>query len=292
MTDPVISVIVPVWNDEKRIGQCIEGLRRQSLDADLFEIVIVDNGSTDTTASVVAGYAGVVLLHEPQTGSYAARNAGLTRARGEYVAFTDSDCIPERDWLKLGLSAIQDRPDIGIVAGRVAFCEPVGTYSRACLNFERHLSMRQDDNARDGVAITANWFSRRDVLLENGAFDATLKSGGDHKLSRAISRRGLKVAYLATSVVVHPPRTQIAEITGKVRRVVGGRWSSTPDRLRLVRRVKTETKNLVERSRTIASTKTLSVYERIEVMGLLLRLWAVSLVELLRLKFGGVPTRS
>ena len=292
MTDPVISVIVPVWNDEKRIGQCIEALKRQSLDADLFEIVIVDNGSTDETASVVAGYAGVTLLHEPQPGSYAARNAGLAHARGEYVAFTDSDCIPERDWLKLGLNAIQDRPDIGIVAGRVAFCEPVGAYSRACLNFERHLSMRQDENARDGVAITANWFSRRNVLLENGAFDATLKSGGDHKLSRAISRRGLKVVYLETAVVVHPARAQVAEVTGKIRRVVGGRWSSTPSRLRLVRRMKTETKNLVERAGKIARAKNLSFYERIEVMGLLVRLWAVSLVELLRLKFGGMPTRS
>src|SRR5689334_12775424 len=146
-TDPLISVIVPVWNDEKRIGLCIEALRDQSLRSDLFEIIIVDNGSTDSTASVVAQYADVILLDEPRPGSYAARNTGLARARGEYVAFTDSDCTPEADWLEHGLSAVQASADVGVVAGRVVFREPAGTYNRACLNYERYLSMRQEENA-------------------------------------------------------------------------------------------------------------------------------------------------
>jgi glycosyltransferase involved in cell wall biosynthesis len=96
-----MSVIVPVWNGEARIGQCIEALKNQTLRADLFEIIVIDNGSTDSTVSVVARHSDVILLQEPQPGSYAARNAGLTRARGEYVAFTDSDCTPQKDWLEL-----------------------------------------------------------------------------------------------------------------------------------------------------------------------------------------------
>ena len=289
--DPVISVIVPVWNDETRIGPCIEALRNQSLRSDLFEIIVVDNASTDSTASVAARYPDVVLLHEPRPGSYAARNAGLARARGEYVAFTDSDCTPQRDWLEHGLSAV-GRADVGVVAGRVVFCEPNGTYDRACLNYERYLSMRQEENARNGLAITANWFSRKGILLENGGFDATLRSGGDHALSRRISKAGLRTEYLPAAVVVHPPRTQVAEIAAKARRVVGGRWASATGRLRLLKRMKMETSNLVRRSWTIAHAKNLSVYERVEVMALLLRLWLISLAELLRLQLGGVPTRS
>jgi hypothetical protein len=152
--------------------------------------------------------------------------------------------------------------------------------------------MRQEDNAREGVAITANWFSRKSILLENGGFDATLKSGGDHALSRRISRSGFQTVYLPTAVVVHPPRTQISEVTAKVRRVVGGRWASATGRLRFLRRMKTETKNLVGRSWRIAREKNLILDERAEVLGLLLRLWVISLAELLRLQFGGVPTRS
>jgi glycosyltransferase involved in cell wall biosynthesis len=290
--DPVISVIVPVWNDAKRIGQCIEALKSQSLRSDLFEIIVVDNGSTDATSSVVTRYPDVVLLHEPRPGSYAARNTGLARARGAYVAFTDSDCIPHANWLEHGLAALQGRADVGIVAGRVMFCEPTGPYDRACLNYERHLSMRQEENARNGLAITANWFSRKDLLLKNGGFDAALRSGGDHELSRRISKTGLRTEYLPAAVVMHPPRTHVAEVAAKVRRVAGGRWASATGRFRLLKRVKMETSNLVRRSWTIARAKNLSVYERVEVMALLLRLWMVSLAELLRLQFGGVPTRS
>lgn len=292
VADPVISVIVPVWNDEKRIGLCIEALKDQSLRSDLFEIIVVDNGSTDSTASIVARYPEIVLLHEPRPGSYAARNAGLARARGEYAAFTDSDCTPQRDWLEHGLNAIQGRADVGVVAGRVVFCEPTGSYDRACLNYERYLSMRQEENARNGLAITANWFSRRKLLLENGGFDAALRSGGDHELSRRISKSGLQTLYLPAAIVLHPPRTRVAEITAKARRVVGGRWASATGRLRLLKRMKMETSNLVRRSWTIARVKNLSVYERIEVIALLLRLWLISLAELLRLQFGGAPTRS
>ena len=292
MVDPIISVIVPVWNDEKRIGHCIEALQRQSLALELFEIIVVDNGSTDATSSVVARYPGVILLKEPQPGSYAARNTGLAHARGEYVAFTDSDCVPEPNWLETGLDTVQRQEGIGIVAGQIAFLDPTGAYSRACLNYERHLSMRQEDNAKSGFVITANWFSRRDILLERGGFDPTLKSGGDHELSKQVSKSGLRTVYLPTAIVVHPPRTQIAEITGKARRVVGGRWASTPRGRRFYTRVKTETKNLVERTRKIAHAKNLTVYERVEVIGLLLRLWIISLAELLRLQFGGAPTRS
>jgi glycosyltransferase involved in cell wall biosynthesis len=292
MTNPVISVVVPVWNDERRIGQCIEALKGQSLHPDLFEIIVVDNGSTDSTAAVVSGHTDVVLLQEPQPGSYAARNRGLAHARGEYVAFTDSDCVPERDWIETGLKAIEGRSEIGIAAGRVAFCEPTETYNRACLNYERYLSMRQEDNAREGVVITANWFSRKSVLLQHGGFDAALKSGGDHELSRKVSKSGLQTIYVATAVVVHPPRTQIADITAKARRVVGGRWASARGRLRFLKRIKTETRNLVSRSLRIARASNLSFYERAEVVGLLLRLWFISLAELLRLQLGGLPTRS
>jgi glycosyltransferase involved in cell wall biosynthesis len=292
MTGPVISVIIPVWNEEKRIVQCIDALRRQTLCPDRFEIIVVDNGSTDSTPSVVARYPDVVLVHEPQPGSYAARNLGLARARGEYVAFTDSDCIPQKDWLEQGLNTVAGRTDIGIVAGRVAFCEPGGTYDRACLNYDRHISLRQEDYARTGRAITANWFSRKSILLENGGFNTRMKSGADHELSRRVSKAGLQTVYLSTATVMHPPRTQVAEITGRARRLVGGRWTATTGRFRLFKRMKTETQTLVGRSWIIARAKNLTFYERVEVWGLLLRVWAVSLRELLRLQFGGVPARS
>ena len=140
--------------------------------------------------------------------------------------------------------------------------------------------------------ITANWFCRKNVLLDYGGFDASLKSGGDIELSRRMFKDGLPIVYLSTAVVLHPPRIQIAEIVGKARRVVGGRWAAARGRHRLFTRMKTETKNLLQRVQKIARAKNMTFYERVEVMALLLRLWLISLAELLRLQFGGVPTRS
>jgi glycosyltransferase involved in cell wall biosynthesis len=292
VTQPVISVIVPVWNDEKRIGQCIEALQSQSLPREAFEIIVVDNGSTDSTSAVVARYQDVLLLREATAGSYAARNTGLARARGDYVAFTDSDCTPQPDWLEKGLQAVRDQEGIGVGAGRVAFQEPHGHYSRACLNYERHLSMRQDENARKGFAITANWFSRKSILLEAGGFNAALKSGGDYALSGKLSRSGLRTVYLHDAVVQHPARAQVAEITGKIRRVVGGRWASETGKLRSLKRGKVETKSFLKRLQAVARAPGLSLVERLEVMALVFRIWLVSLLELLRLQLGKAPARS
>ncbi|GGE48906.1 glycosyl transferase [Agaricicola taiwanensis] len=292
MSLPQISVLVPVWNDERRIGLCLDALLAQSLAPEQFEIIVIDNGSTDGTAAVVSEYAGVILLREDKPGSYAARNTGLAHARGIYVAFTDSDCIPDREWLERGLAAVKDREDVGVAAGRVAFREPEGDYSRACLNYERHLSMRQDENAANGYAITANWFCRKDLLLSMGGFNSELRSGGDYALSGTISRSGRRTIYVADAVVHHPARAQVHEITGKIRRVVGGRWASETGRFKALRRAKVETRSFITRVRKILRASGLTFVERIELLGLLMRIWMISLKELARLQLGGVPTRS
>src|SRR5688572_5665963 len=101
--DPVVSVIIAVWNSPCQIRQCLAALERQTLPRDQFEILVVDNGSTDDTAAVAHAVPGVTVIEEARPGSYAARNRGLVAARGEYVAFTDADCLPAPDWLEAAL---------------------------------------------------------------------------------------------------------------------------------------------------------------------------------------------
>ena len=94
------SVIVPVFNGADTIGECLASLLALDYPPSGFEIVVVDNGSTDGTAAVVAGLGGRVrLLHEPVRGASAARNRGVRAARGRLVAFTDADCAVEPHWL-------------------------------------------------------------------------------------------------------------------------------------------------------------------------------------------------
>jgi glycosyltransferase involved in cell wall biosynthesis len=226
-----VSVIVPVWNDRVRLKRCLEALASQTMSKARFEVVVVDNGSTDGSDELAAAQPGILFLREMKPGSYHARNRGLTAARGEFVAFTDSDCIPEPDWLEQGVEKMRDRRMAIVGAGRVIlFVEEGATAearpSRAALAYERAFSFDQRRNAARGVCVTANMIASREAVLEVGGFDALRKSGGDYDLCRRLERLGLKTVYLDDVRVAHPVRASLSALRQKRRRLVGGSWTT------------------------------------------------------------------
>jgi glycosyltransferase involved in cell wall biosynthesis len=112
-----ISVVVPLYNVEKYLDVCIHALLGQDYPQDRYEIIMVDNNSTDATVSVVLGFPRIQLLYEPKQGAYAARNRGIRAAQGGILAFTDPDCQPHPDWLSCLGRAMQP-PWRGILLGR------------------------------------------------------------------------------------------------------------------------------------------------------------------------------
>src|SRR3546814_14084716 len=88
------AVVIPVWNGEAVLGRCLDALARQTLPRDAYQIIVVDNGSSDATRKIARSYAGVELLDEPQLGYYVARNRGVEPVRAPIPAFTDADCEP------------------------------------------------------------------------------------------------------------------------------------------------------------------------------------------------------
>lgn len=111
-----ISVVVPFYNSERYISECIESLLSQKYPMENYEIIMVDNNSTDASADIVRRYSQVKLVSEKRQGAYAARNRGLKEAKGEVIAFTDPDCVPSSDWLKEIELAMADS-DVGVVIG-------------------------------------------------------------------------------------------------------------------------------------------------------------------------------
>ena len=116
----VISVIVPFYNTEKYIGDCISALLLQSYPPEKFEIIMIDNNSTDLSAEIVKRYPSIRLLSEKKQGAYAARNRGIRQARGQIIAFTDSDCAVAPDWLQ-NIAKAMNHPRPGIIVGRNQF---------------------------------------------------------------------------------------------------------------------------------------------------------------------------
>lgn len=95
----MISVIVPVYNTAQYLERVFAALLKQDYPQDAYELIFVDNGSSDNSIAILERFPQIRLFREPERGSYAARNHGVREARGDILAFTDSDCYPVPGWL-------------------------------------------------------------------------------------------------------------------------------------------------------------------------------------------------
>jgi glycosyltransferase involved in cell wall biosynthesis len=288
---PLVTVIVPVWNDVHRIKKCVQAIQSQNLDSNFYEVIVVDNSSTDGTFEVLSELSNIIVLNEPSPGSYAARNRALSIAKGKYVAFTDSDCLPSKNWLDEMLNYYKVDPSIGLIAGAVDFfIEESSDVETAAIDYESLFSMDQKINAHNGVSITANWFSTKKICLDFGKFDASLKSGGDHALSKKISDKGFTVIYGRNAVVAHP-RRNISQIISKRKRIVGGKWSTQKSKFKFFGIAYSNFKVLVKRFFYSIFRSKLSLKRKVNLCFLLTRIYTTALTEALCLALGAEPKR-
>lgn len=287
---PLVSVIIPVWNSPVLLLGCLHALARQTLPRDRFEIIVVDNGSTDDTAAVARAEPGLIVLEEPSPGSYAARNRGLAEARGSYVAFTDADCVPAPDWLESALTVARRHPDFGVLAGRIELFDEIDSEAPVYGDYERLFSFPQSF-ARRGNCATANWLSRRETFETLGGFDERLKSGGDREMALRIRDAGLAPIYVPEMVVGHPVRASRAELVRKRRRLSGGRWDRTRAPARLLRVWGATLYDMSRRLRRAALAANLPIRRRVAVMRLTVELSIVAAGEFWRLFRGRAAAR-
>lgn len=215
MAEPRVSVIVPVYNAEQTIGPCIESLLDQDFPKDRLEIIVVDNKSTDGTKDRVQRYDVKYTVEREIQTSYAARNRGIREAVGEVLAFTDADCVADRNWLKAGLELFRD-PAVGGVGGKVLAYKPetyIERYQerRGEMNQKRHFTAAQGAG-RPVKIITCNAFYRREIFGRVGLFNPDLVSGGDYDLSlRVQAETNYLLAYAEDAVVQHKHRSSLLE---------------------------------------------------------------------------------
>ena len=221
-----VSVIVPVFNNPAGIRSGLEALVNQTYPRDKYEIIVADNGSTDETRQVVAGFqtegppAVKLLVEEKTRGSYAARNCGIRKADGEILAFTDSDCVPSREWIEAGVEGLmRERAPCG--GGRVKFTYK-GRQPNAFEYYDSARKLDQQSYVKQGFAATANFFVRKDLLERHGLFRSDLISGGDYEFGRRVTGQGEKLVYIPDALVCHPARSTFCAIYEKSKRVAVG----------------------------------------------------------------------
>jgi glycosyltransferase involved in cell wall biosynthesis len=201
----------------------LESLEDQTYAKAAYEVVVVDNGSDQPIHGLVDQYQQAVAVIESRQGSYAARNKGISLAKGDIIAFTDSDCIPEPDWIERGVAHLLNRPDCGLVAGRIKLFFRNPDRLSAVEVYEKIKGFNQRNKIeRYHHGVTANIFTRRKVMDSIGYFDAAMKSGGDVEWSQRVYASGRDLIYAHDVCVAHPARYSLGELYAKTTRVVGG----------------------------------------------------------------------
>lgn len=220
---PFASVIIPVRNRSEMLRHCLTAVSRQSYPRDCFEIIVVDNHSDEKIEDVCSPFAPVRLLRSNEGGSYSARNVGIKSARGTIIAFTDSDCMPRQDWLQRGVDALL-KGNADIIAGAIRFTPPAGgdlnVYEALEESYFNMANQRRSVENRFGA--TANLFTRRIAFEIVGGFNNQMMSGGDKEWCFRAFERGLKISYCENTLVWHPRRSTLRDLTLLIRRGAGG----------------------------------------------------------------------
>lgn len=198
---PKVSVVVPVYDAAATIGACIESLLVQSYPRESFEIVAVDNASTDATAAILRSFGDRIrLLREETRGPAAARNCGVRASSGEVIAQTDSDCVADRDWLRNLVRPFEDA-SVDLAGGRILSIAPANSVS--AFGEEIHDHDKAINVYRPPYVITMNWAARRSLFDSAGWFDETLLRCEDVDLAWRAWQIGVVFAYAHDAIVFH-----------------------------------------------------------------------------------------
>lgn len=220
--NPEVSIVVPVFNGAATIAGTVGHLLDQSLPPK--EIIVVDDGSTDDTAEVLKQFAnGINYQFKSNGGPASARNFGARLAAGNFIAFTDSDCLPDRNWLSRLLAGF-DLPQVAGVGGSVKSVDDslMGEY----VDLLRLLEPAKNADGEIEYLITANACFRREALLESGLFDERFrKPGGEEPaLCRRLKELGYQFRSAPQAVVLHHHRQTVGSFLRTIRNYGEGRY--------------------------------------------------------------------
>ena len=210
---PRVSVIIPHLNEPGDLRRCLRSLAAQRIDGIPFEIIVVDNGSTELPAAVCAAVPGVRLESESVPGPGPARNRGASVAQARLLAFIDADCVADPGWV-LSIVEFMDRnPSVAFIGGdiRILLADPQRMTSIEA--YESIYSYRaQRYVEHNGFAATGNMAVRAEVFRAVGPFGG-ISSMEDTEWGQRATGQGFKIAYLPDARVRTASCKSFAELT-------------------------------------------------------------------------------
>jgi len=227
MERPKISVIIPVKNAEDVIGDCLEAVFAQSYEP--YEVLVVDGHSKDKTVEEAKKFPVKIVYEEYGTRAGACR-VGVENVRGEYVAFTDADCIPDKNWLKNLIKEFDS--NIMGVGGRIInigeglWEKSINFAMNTFLGSANSVQGRFFKNKRFTKSISGcNSMYRRKDILKVGGFDTNLPTAEDTALNRKLLSIG-KLLYTPDAFVLHNHKRGLKKFAKRMYQYGYGRGKS------------------------------------------------------------------
>jgi len=194
MDRPIISIIIPVFNGERYIQETIKSIRNQTFEN--YEIIIVDDGSTDHTALCVQQYLDIRYIFQENKGPASARNTGIKKAKGKYLAFMDADDIWTPDKLSKQLAFMEDNNDVGY------------TFTRHKLFLSENMEampswIRKDYEEKEATAyIPSSLMIRKEIFLKVGYFDESFRLAEDSDWFMRARDLGIKMTVIEETLLL------------------------------------------------------------------------------------------
>src|SRR5919199_1822189 len=198
---PIVSVIIPVYNGEKTIGETIESVLKQTFTD--FEVLVIDDGSQDSTLEVINTIqdSRLKVFSYPNTGVSASRNRGLTQATGELISFLDADDLWTPDKLEAQVKALQDNSQAAVAYSWTDWIDSSGQFLRSGGHITVNGNAYETLLLRDFVESGSNPLIRRQALEEVGTFDESLAFAEDWDLWLRLAARYEYVAVPSPQIL-------------------------------------------------------------------------------------------
>jgi len=229
--EPDISVIIPVKNEESTIEKCINSLLNLNYPPDLLEIIIINDASTDETGKILDKFKNrITLFKTPGLGPSEARNLGLEHARGDYVAFTDADCLVDREWINQLLPGFQSEKVAGVGGDQKTPIDET-YFGRMVMDFFKSLGFLEGYTKSARISQiqevdhnpSCNVIYRKIIIKNIGGFHPGLWPGEDVDLDYRLKKIGYKLNYSPTAIVYHYQPSHLIAFSRKI--ALYGKWS-------------------------------------------------------------------
>lgn len=215
--EPLVSVVIPIYNGETDVPDLLECLRSQTYPNHQVEYIVVDNNSRDRTLDLLNAAKTPDFPLKPRSetqiqSSYAARNTGIRAAQGDIIAFTDADCRPQKDWLEKLIQPFK-KSEIGLSIGEI-----IGLTGDSLL--ERHATRHEVLSQKHTLAHsfcpygqTANLAVRRQIFEKVGLFRPYLTTGGDADMCwRILRETDYQYEFIPDAIALHRHRATWEEL--------------------------------------------------------------------------------